>query len=479
MTIEEIAKNKPDSLTGKAYSFALKAYSGHKRKSGELYFDHALATANTIKKWQLDEATIVASLLHDVLDLNPTLDKKIEQEFGKKTSFLVDGIARLDLIKYHGKVGKIENLRKMLIALSEDLRIIFIKLANRLEGMKTLNALPEDKRIEIARETEDVYAPIASLLGMQDLSGILLDLSFPHTSPGEYLWLIKNVKDKYEVREHYLKEIKPLIEKTLSQHNLRPTMIDFRAKRYNSLYKKLLRYEMDIERIYDLVAMRIIMGDVRECYETLGIIHEIWPPLIGRIKDYIASPKQNNYRSLHTTVFGPNDKFVEIQIRTKEMHEENENGIASHWLYKENRQDHKSFKQKIGDMAMIKQLRQWKEKTSGKSMKIDFFKEQVFAITPAGDVIDLPANSTPVDFAYAIHTEVGNTCVRSKINNKLSPLDSKIKSGDLVEIITQKNKKPSPDWLKFTKTQTAKQQIKLHIRKKNAKLLKLPPRKIG
>jgi len=375
-----------------------------------------------------------------------------------------------------------ENWRKLILAFSKDLRVVIIKLADRLHNLKTLNYLPPDKQKGIALETADIYAPLAYRLGMQKLSGELEDLSFPYLHPAEYQWLLKMVKEKYTEREAYAQKIKPLLEKILAEHNIKPLAIDSRAKRYFSLYKKLLRYNMDLEKIYDLVALRIIVKTPEDCYAALGIIHQFWPPLPGRIKDYIARPKPNGYQSLHTTVFCINHKIIEIQIRTQKMHEEDELGIAAHWAYEQSK-DTKDYKKKMPvfasrkDLAWVKQLQNWQQKFTDpeeflNSLKIDFFKDRIFVITPHNEVVDLPAGATPVDFAYHIHSEIGDQCTGAKVNGKIVPLDYELKSGDIVEILTQKGKKPSKSWLEFIKTSVARDHIKKTIRFKNKELQK-------
>ncbi len=494
MTIKEIIKTYPDGVIAKAYKFAEKAHAKQKRESGELYLTHPLATAETLNQWHLDETTIAAGLLHDTVeDTGITIDD-VRREFGPDIAFLVDGVTKLGLIKYRGVESKIENLRKMILALSKDLRVVFIKLADRLHNMKTLAALPPIKQKRIALETDEIYAPLAYRLGMQNLSGELRDLAFPYIHPRESEWLHKTVEEKYEKRLEYLKKIKPAVEAILKENNLTPISIDFRAKRYASLYHKLLERDMEIENVYDLVAMRIIVSNVSECYAALGAIHHAWPPLPGRIKDYIAMPKPNGYRSLHTTVIGPEEKIIEFQIRTKEMHEENENGIAAHWLYEQSRRGEKIPQKHLSEeLRWVEQLKNWlsaaitnrsEEKRAEdpeeflRAMKVDFFKKRIFVITPRGDVIDLPADATPVDFAYQIHSEIGNSCAGAKVNNQLVPLNHKLKSGDLVQIMTQKNKKPSEDWLKFVKTSMAREHIRASLRAKNilGKRSRLPTR---
>ena len=341
MTIKEIIKEKPDGLIARACKFSQKAHIGQKRKTGEPFFIHPLAVAETLASWNMDEETIAAGLLHDIIEDTPTSKEELTKQFGPEIVFLVDGVSKLGKIKYAGlstKIAadaKVENLRKMILALSEDLRVVFVKLADRLHNMQTLSALPPAKQKRIALETEEIYATLAYRLGMQNLSGELNDLSFPFLYPKEYEWILKNVPGKYEERREYLEKLEPQVRQMLSKHNVPWFNIDFRAKRYSSLYHKLLRHEMNLDRIYDLVAMRIIVKTVSDCYGALGAIHELFPPLPGRIKDYIAMSKPNGYRSLHTTVIAEGNHFIEFQIRTEEMHRNNENGIAAHWLYEQ------------------------------------------------------------------------------------------------------------------------------------------------
>lgn len=484
MTIKEIIKANPSGLIARAFRFAERAHKGQKRKSGEAYFEHPLATAEILHRWRMDETTIAAALLHDTVEDTEATLEEVRKEFGADVAFLVDGVTKLGHIKYRGAQGKIENLRKLIFSISQDLRVVFIKLADRLHNMHTLKALPPQKQKRIALETDEIYAPIAYRLGMQNLAGELHDLAFPYLHPDKNEWLRGIAALHYEARRKYLQRIEPQVKKMLKEHGINLLSIDFRAKRYSSLYQKLLRHDMDIEKIHDLVAMRVIVETIPECYAVLGLIHEKWPPLPGRIKDYIAMPKPNGYRSLHTTVIGPDEKIVEFQIRTGGMHEENEYGIAAHWLYQQAKGGEKIAPRKTAEeVRWLQQLKNWlaytpfhqsEERGASdsdeflQSMKIDFFKDRIFAITPRGEVIDLPQGATPVDFAYQIHTEIGNGCVGAKVNRKLVPLDYELRSGDMVEILTQKNKKPSEDWLKFVKTSMARDRIKAALRGKNA-----------
>ncbi|MFH1188954.1 MAG: RelA/SpoT family protein [bacterium] len=480
MTVHELqtALKNSQTLVAKASAFAERAHNGQERKSGEPYFIHCLETAKNLASWNLDEITIAAGLLHDVAEDTKYTLQDIENEFGKEIAFLVDGVTKLGRVKYRGKKEQADNLRKFILAMAEDLRVVFIKLADRLHNIKTLGALPPHKQKRIARETSEIYATLAYRLGMQKLSGELQDFSFPYVHPEEYKWLLKNVKDRYEEREKYLQKIAPLVKKTLFEGNINPLSIDFRAKRYASLYHKLLHYDMDIDKIYDLVAFRIVLKTVEDCYAALGIIHKLWTPLPGRIKDYIAMPKPNGYRSLHTTILCIDHKIVEFQIRTKEMHDEAENGIAAHWAYKKanKKNDNKKIVQQADstEVMWIEQLRSWQKQFTDPeefidSLKIDFFRDRIFAITPDGEVIDLPKDATPVDFAYQIHSEIGDQCVGARVNGKIVPLDFILTSNDIVEIITQKNKKPSQSWLEFAVTASAKQHIRSALKKTHGK----------
>lgn len=457
-------------LIDKAYNFALKAHAGQKRKNGEPYINHSVETARTLMDWKLDEATIAAGLLHDVVEDTPVTDEQLKEEFGEEIALLVDGVTKISHVKYQGHERQIENLRKMILAIAQDLRVLLIKLADRLHNMRTLDALPTPKRTRIALETMEIYAPLAYRLGMQKISGELEDLAFPYTHPSEYRWLIKKLEYKYEAMEKYLDRIRPSVEKALKDAGIDVVSLDYRAKRYASLYRKLLRYEMDIDRIYDIVAFRIIVKNVEDCYSTLGVIHNLWTPMPGRIKDYIAIPKPNGYRSIHTTVMCVDNNLVEFQIRTEQMHRESENGIAAHWAYEESKGT-KNYNRKRAiraasqEVKWVEQLRSWQNETVNSeefidSLKVDFLKDRIFAITPRGDVIDLPYGATPIDFAYNIHSTVGNECVSAKVNGDIVPLDYKLKSSDIVEIITQKGKKPSRDWLNFVITTGARNHIK-------------------
>lgn len=485
MDVKEIVKTQPDSLIGRAYHFAEKAHAGQKRASGEPYFEHVRKTGSLLNDWHMDQETIAAGLLHDVVEDTGIPLEKISEEFGETVAFLVDGVTKLGKIKYRGTESQKENIKKLILASSEDIRVLLVKLADRYHNISTLKFLPPEKQHRIALETYDIYAPLAYRLGMQRISGELEDLSFPYINPEGYNWLLKNVKEKYEDREKYLTRIKPIVMKALQDAHINASHIDFRAKRYSSLYKKLLRYDMDIEKIHDLVAFRIIVESVSDCYAALGIIHNLWPPLPGRFKDYIAMPKPNGYKSLHTVVFCVGQKIVEFQIRTQEMHDEAENGIAAHWAYEEtkgtkNYTRRESSIAKEKEIEWVKQLRAWQRDVDNNSeefidsMKIEFFKDRIFAITPKGEVIDLPSGATPVDFAYQIHTGLGNQCVGAKVNGKIVPLNYELRSSDVVDILSQKGKNPSSTWMDFVKTTHARNCIRKLLNTKGSLSIQKP-----
>ena len=468
----------------KAYRFAQEAHQGQKRLTGQDRIEHLLSTAYTLAQFKLDTPALAGGFLHDILEYTSITLEQIKKEFGDKIAFLVEGISQVEKIKYQDKnkeERQVENLRKIFLAMAKDIRVVLIKLADRLHNMKTLYALPKEEQKRIALETLEIYAPIAYRLGIRKISGELEDLAFPIVYPKEHQWLVSQVKDRYQEREKYLKKLVPIIEKELKKVGIILIEIHSRAKRYFSLYRKLQRYEMDLNKIYDLVALRIIVKDIDDCYAALGVIHKLWRPLPGRIKDYIALSKPNGYRSLHTTVFCPDGKITEFQIRTPEMHQESEYGIAAHWYYSEKkglRAYIKRFftKPPEKELKWIQQFQRWQEEVSAESeeffqsLKIDFLKDRVFVFTPKGDVIDLPEGATPVDFAYHIHTDIGHRCSGAKADGKLISLDQSLVNGQIVEIITQKEKKPSQDWLRFVKTSQAKSKIKNWFKKTNQEI---------
>ena len=484
--LKKIEEHNPEvdlDLIKKAYNFANEAHKGQTRKSGEAYMEHSIATAQTLAEMKLDSTAIAAGLLHDVVDDTPITLERIKKEFGKEIARLVEGITKLGKIKYRGVERQVENLRKMFLAMAEDIRVVLIKRADRLHNMKTLGALPPEKRHRIALETLEIYAPLANRLGIGRIKGELEDLAFEYVMPNEYQWLKNQVRDKFEEREEYIEKIIPALKKELAKENIRPLKISWRAKHYYSLYRKLQRYEMNLSRIYDLVALRIVVHSVEDCYSTLGIIHKLWRPLPGRIKDYIALPKPNGYQSLHTTVFCQGGKIIEIQIRTEKMDTESEHGIAAHWYYSEQKGLKAYFKKFFTqapekELKWIQQIQEWQKQSKGsaatdeffKSLQIDFFKDRIFVFTPKGDVIDLPEGATAVDFAYHIHTEIGHRCQGAEIDGKLVSLDTPLKNGQVVKIFTQKQVKPSRDWLRFVKTNMAQNRIRQWFNRNRSRL---------
>ncbi|MBU3925542.1 RelA/SpoT family protein [Patescibacteria group bacterium] len=452
----------------KAFEFAKEAHEDQKRLSGDPFIIHPLETAKTIAKLQLDAKTIAAALLHDVCEDKNVEEKIIRKKFGEEIAFLVSGVTKLGEIKYKDAELKTENLRKMFLAMAKDIRVIFIRLADRMHNMQTLQFIPKEKQRRIAEETLEIYAPIANRLGIGEFKGQLQDLAFPYIYPEEYKKVKEMLKGRYEQKEHELIKTKYELEKEIKKNGINDFSVDSRIKHLYSLFQKFQRPEinMDIENIYDLIALRIIVKNVEDCYKVLGIIHNMWKPLPGKIKDYIATSKPNGYQSLHTTIFAIDGAITEIQIRTKKMHEEAEYGIAAHWAYTE------SNKPRTGGvvnprMSWVNQLVDWQKSIAQgqtqdflETLKLDFFKDRVFCFTPKGDVIDLPEGATAIDFAYAIHSDIGNSASAAKVNNKFVSLDTILKNGDIVEIQTQKNKKPSAEWLERAKTSLAKKQIR-------------------
>lgn len=471
-------------LARRAFDFAKKFHEGQVRKTGEPFVTHEIETAIFIANLKLDAQAIAAALLHDVCEDTDCDMANIRKEFGLTIATIVDGVTKLGKIRItrrwlvitDEKEFKefdryIETLRKMFIAMAKDIRVIMIKLADRLHNMKTLEGVEPTKRFRIAKETLEIYAPLAYRLGMGEIKGQLEDLAFPYVYPEDYLDLKKRIKVNIDQKQKYITQVKKTLLRKLGKANIRPLEVHGRVKHMYSLWRKLKRYDNDLTSIYDLVALRIIVKDLDECYKVLGIIHEMWKPLVGRIKDYIAQPKPNGYQSLHTTVFTNNGKIVEIQIRTQEMHDRAENGIAAHWHYSENKNsfvDH--FTKHTGrvpykELVWIKELNHWQHslpnnKEIAESLALDFFSDRIFVYTPQGDVKDLPVGATPIDFAYAIHSDVGSSVVGAKINGKLVGISHHLLNGDIVEIVTKKNSKPKRDWLEFVKTSNAKSKIR-------------------
>lgn len=460
------------ALLEKAICFAEQSHLNQERQSGEPFFNHPLRVALTISEMKLGINAVIAGILHDVVEDCQVPLSKIRTEFNEEIAFLVQGLTKVNKIKYKSQEedcsAEKENFRNMILALAKDLRIIIIKLADRLDNMKTLWSLKPKKQIKKSLETLDILAPLAYRLGMTDIGSQLEDLAFPYVFPNEYKLTRKILGKRREEQKTYLDKLVPLTKTKLQENNLKPKEIKFRTKHLYSIWRKLQKEDMDIKKIYDLVAMRIIVNTVEECYAVLGIIHQIWKPVPGRFKDYIALPKPNGYQSLHTTVFAEDGRIVEIQIRTAIMDEEAEWGIAAHWLYGSSKDSNGYKKRKKftppKNFYWINQLREW-QKTFYQTedflsaLKVDFFKDRIFVLTPKGDIIDLPDGATPIDFAYQIHTDIGNQAIRAQVNGKLVPLDYQLQSGQIIEIIIKKGKLPSSSWLEFVKMSETKKKI--------------------
>lgn len=488
--VKDRFNEKELALLEKAILFTETAHRTQKRLTGEPFINHPLRVALLLAQIKLDLNSIISGLLHDVVeDANIPLNT-IKAEFNEDVAFLVNSLTKINKIKYQQQVSNNpnssisqeqldqENFRNMILAMAKDLRVIIIKLVDRLDNIKTLWVLPLEKQKRKAKETLDIFAPLAYRLGLTDIGAQLEDLAFPYVYPEEYKLTRKIVGRRREKLEAYLKSIVPILVDHLKKNNLQPLAIKYRTKHWYSIWRKLQKEDMDIKRVYDLVAVRLIMTTVSECYAALGIIHSIWKPVPGRFKDYIALPKPNGYQSLHTTVFAENGQIVEIQIRTKQMDEEAEWGVASHWFYQEMKTDKIYRKRKTylppKKFYWIKQLQEWQKNFYSTTnpqqfldfLKTDFFKDRIFVLTPKGDIIDLPEGATPIDFAYQVHSEIGDQAVGARVNGKLVPLDYQLKSGEVVEILIKKGKLPSPSWLEFVKMAETKKKIEEALRRK-------------
>ncbi len=460
------------SLIEKAYRIAYEAHEGQVRKSGEAYIIHPLCVGIILAELELDKETIVAGLLHDVVEDTVMTVKEIATEFSDEIALLVDGVTKLGQLSYDADKVEVqaENLRKMFLAMAKDIRVILIKLADRLHNMRTLKYMRPEKQREKARETMDIYAPIAQRLGISKIKIELDDLSLKYLEPGAYYDLVEKVALRKNVREEYVQKLVGEVKEHISNAGIKAD-IDGRAKHFFSIYKKMVNQDKTLDQIYDLFAIRIIVENVRDCYAALGVIHEMYKPIPGRFKDYIAMPKPNMYQSLHTTLIGPNGQPFEIQIRTYEMHRTAEYGIAAHWKYKESSNNGKNVestpKSEEEKLSWLRQILEWqrdmsdnKEFMSLLKSDLDLFSDTVFCFTPSGDVKNLPTGSTPVDFAYAIHSAVGNKMIGAKVNGKLVPIDYEIQNGDRIEVLTSQNSRgPSRDWLNIVKSTQAKNKI--------------------
>ncbi len=459
----------PDlDIVKKAYEIANEAHEGQYRVSGEPYVEHPINVAYILADLGLDIISISAALLHDVVEDTKFTREDIEEMFGDEVALLVDGVTKLTKLDFKSKEEhQAESLRKMFLAMAKDIRVVLIKLADRLHNMRTLEHLGREKQIFKSEETIEIYAPLAHRLGMSRMKSELEDLSFYFLQPDVYEELKKKLKENRSSRNRNIQNAITTLRENIEDQKL-DAEIYGRSKHLYSIYQKMQRKEVDFSEIYDLTAVRVLVDSVRECYQVLGVVHEIWKPMPGRFKDYIAMPKSNMYQSLHTTVIGPSGDPLEVQIRTHEMHKTAEYGIAAHWRYKEGKTDKDDYEEKL---SWLRQLLEWQKDLQEpqefmKALKIDLFQDEVFVFTPKGDVMSLPRGGTPIDFAYHIHTEVGHNCVGAKVNGKIVPLEYELNNGDIVNIITSKKSTgPSRDWLKYVKTSTARSKIKRWFKK--------------
>ena len=473
--IKKYLNDNQVAFVHKAYDVAAKAHANQRRKSGEPYIIHPLGVATILAELQMDETTLAAAFLHDVVEDTETTLDQLKEMFGVKVADLVDGVTKLGKIEYISKEDQqIENYRKMFLAMAKDIRVIMIKLADRLHNMRTMKYMPVHKQQSISRETMEVYAPLAHRLGIYTIKWELEDLAFRYMEPEIYYDLVEQVKVKRREREAMIHEAMAEIKEHLDEQHIK-CEIQGRPKNFYSIYKKMQRDHKELSEIYDLLAIRVLVDTVADCYGTLGVVHSLWRPIPGRVKDYIAVPKSNMYQSLHTTVLYHNGQPLEIQIRTFEMHRISEFGIAAHWRYKESggksnmpSGSDKDFEAKL---SWLRQLLEWHKDMSDSrdfvnTVKMDVFADEVFVFTPRGDVIDLPVGSVPIDFAYRIHTDVGNRCVGAKVNGRIVPLDYKLSNGDIVEVITSKQATgPSRDWMNIVGSSDTRNKIRSWFKK--------------
>jgi guanosine-3',5'-bis(diphosphate) 3'-pyrophosphohydrolase len=465
--LRHVQANRPHedvTLIRKAWEFCVQHHKGQMRASGEPYIVHPLEVAEVLAEMKLDSTAIAAGLLHDSVEDTPATNEEIEAEFGDQVAHIVEGVTKIDKIQFANREDRqAENVRKMLLAMVSDVRVVLIKLADRLHNMRTLEHLQPDRQEAIARETLDIYAPLAHRLGMGKVRGELEDLAFRYTDPVSYERVAAAVEARRVEGEQFLRTVEDTLTEQLRENGIE-ARVEWRIKRLYSIYQKIERAKVSFDQVYDLLAVRVITQDVASCYAVFGLIHTLWRPVPGRIKDFIAMPRANLYQSLHTTVMGATGHQFEVQIRTEEMHRIAEEGIAAHWKYKAGPGNAVTARDEER-LNWIRQLVEWQKEMTDpneflSSLKMDLYPDEVYTFTPKGKVVVVPAGATPIDFAYTIHTEVGNTCVGAKVNGRMVPLRSKLHTGDIVEIVTQKDHKPSRDWLTFVKSPRARNKIK-------------------
>ncbi len=467
--VERVQATRPSAnieLIHKAYVFTAKVHHGQLRMSGEPYLIHPLNVAYSLADWNLDEETVATGLLHDTVEDTVATIGEIRDLFGESVALLVDGVTKISRVTISDVAAqKAESLRKMILAMGKDLRVILVKLADRLHNLRTIEHLSPEKQASIARETVEIYAPIAARLGMSRVRGEMEDRCFAVLHPAQYSELAQMAEERRRNTAPHIREVISLLESKCRDAGIEAS-ISGREKHLAGVFQKMNRQSIDFDHVYDFIGFRIITKTLRECYGALGIVHNLWKPVPGRFKDYIAMPKTNLYQSLHTTVFGPNSEMMEIQIRTEEMHALAENGVAAHWKYKEGRRTAEKEDQMFLWLRQILELQQDMKdpREFMDTVKVELFPEEVYVFTPRGDVKEIPRGGTPIDFAYAVHTEVGNQCVGAKVNGRMVPLKTELKNGDVVEIITQPSHKPSRDWLKIAKTNRALTKIRAVLR---------------
>ncbi|MFH1035576.1 MAG: bifunctional (p)ppGpp synthetase/guanosine-3',5'-bis(diphosphate) 3'-pyrophosphohydrolase [Pseudomonadota bacterium] len=467
--IDAVTEYNPGADVGaimKAYVFSAKVHAGQLRKSGEPYLSHPLAVAALMAEMQLDVASICAALMHDTVEDTSATHEQITQLLGPEVAALVDGVTKINLLAATSKTARqAESLRKMILAMASDIRVLLIKLADRLHNMRTLGYMTPEKQRSVAQETRDIYAPMAHRLGIRRWQAELEDLALFYLEPQIYQQINEGVATRKSERQAFIITVKENIKQAMAEHGL-DCAISGRPKHFYSIYQKMLRRNVDIDGLYDLIAFRVIVPTVKDCYEALGVIHNLWKPIPGRFRDYIGMPKPNMYQSLHTSVVGPMGQRMEVQIRTEEMHRIAEEGIAAHWQYKEQGGGDEAEEKRF---SWLRRLLEWQRDMDDPSeflhsLRMDLYPEEIFVFTPTGEVKELPRGATPVDFAYAIHTEVGHNCVGAKVNGRMVPLRHELSTGDQVEVLTQANHNPSKDWLKFVVSSRARSKIRSYVR---------------